>query len=414
MNERGLGMKFLQGALALLVLFAAVAAAVWLVKTKPAPQRQKPPKVELLVETTSAARADNPIVVEAMGAVISDQEVTLNPELTGLVNWKNPQLIAGGIVEAGEDLIRIDDRNYRVALRQAESTLRRAQVEYELESARAAVAAEEWKLVGREQSGDERHRALALREPQLESAAAGLAAASNAVFRAELDLERRVIKAPFNAAVLREQVDIGQLVGPQTSIATLIGSDRFLVQAALPASHLGRMQWPDENGEGGAAVRIEYERGDAQTLGYSGRVLRVETALGESGRLARVLIAVDDPLRLASGEREQSLFIGAYVRCLIDGGVVADSFRLPSELLREGDKIWIMNDDSQLEIRPVEVAWRQGGQSIVASGIEAGERIVSSHIAVPLPGAALREAGAGGSPQAGKGGQGGRKPGAER
>lgn len=391
MSKRGIGFKLLQGALALLVLGAAIASAVWLVKTKSEPQRQTPRKVELLVETTAAASGSHTITIEAMGPVISDQSVAITPEVSGLVVWKNPNLIAGGLVPEGEPLIRIDDRNYAVAVRQAEANLRQARVEYEIESARGAVAAEEWRMLGKDDPGDERHRNLALRKPQLQAAAAGLQAASNALARAELDMERTEIAAPFNALVLDEQVDLGRLVGPQSVIANLAGTDRFLVQAALPAHQLDYMQWPDQNGEGGATVTIEYDHGESRSASYTGRVVRVLGGLGEVGRLAKVLIGVADPLRLESGQTSDRLFIGAYVRCLIEGRQVSDTFRLPSELVREGNKLWIMDEQNQLEIRPIEPLWRQDGTTLVSKGLKDGERIVTSHIAVPMPGAELRE-----------------------
>jgi hypothetical protein len=161
----------------------------------------------------------------------------------------------------------------------------------------------------------------------------------------------------------------------------------------------------DADGQGGAAVKVEYDLGERGTLAFDGRVVRVLGNLAQSGRLARILVQVDDPLRLKSDKKKsQRLFAGAYVRCLIEGEEIADTFSLPSALVREGNKVWIMDENNLLDIRPVETIWRQGNQVLIAAGIEAGERIVSSHIAVPMPGASLREKGAqaANGPQKGK------------
>lgn len=395
MSKRGIGIKILQGTLAVLILLAAAAVTHWLIKTKAEPRKQKPPRVEMVVETTSAQRAANSIVIEAMGAAEPYQQVLINPEVAGLVVWKNPKLIPGGLLEEGEPLIRIDDRNYAVAVRQAEAKLQQAQVEYEIELSRGAVAAEEWKMLAPAADVDQRAKALALREPQLCAARAGLKAASNALARAELDMERTEISAPFNAVVVDENVDLGQLVGSQTAVAGLAGTDAFQIEASLPVYKLDYMDWPDGNGRGGARARIEHDRGAGDMLYATGRVVRVLADLGQAGRLARILIEVDDPLHIEAGDTAERLYIGSYLRCLIEGRQMPDSIRLPSKLLREGDKIWIMDEDGKLDIRPVEVLWRRGGNVLIGEGLRAGEKIVSSHISVPLPGAALREVGAG-------------------
>jgi len=343
------------------------------------------------VETLQAEKGENRIVVEAMGTVQANQEIALNPEVSGLVVWKNPNLIAGGIMEEGEALLRIDSRNYEVAVKQAESGLEQARVEYQLELSRASVASEEWEMIGPEQGdSDLRSKSLALREPQLQAAKSRLLAASNALFKAELDLERTEIEAPFNAVVLEEFVDRGQLVSPQTRIASLAGTDAFLVKVSLPAGSLKYMDWPDAEGQGGPAATIEYDQGEAGTVAFQGQVVRVLGNLSATGRLAHLLIEVEDPLNLEGADPQKRLYKNAYVRCLIKGREIEDTVKLPSELLREGEKVWIMGPDNKLEIREVDVYWRQGGHVLIAEGVEDGEKVVSSHIALPMPGMTLK------------------------
>lgn len=390
MSEEKKWVKLLSGTVALLIVVGAVVFARWLIKTRPAPPRQPLPRVEVLVETIAAESGEHRIEVEAKGTVRALQEVDVMPEVGGLVIWKNPNLIAGGIIAGGEPLVRIDTRNYRAVVEERRAALEQAQVEYELESSRRAIAEEEWRMLGAEEQTDDRFRALALREPQARAAAARVEAARVALERAELDVERTEIKSPFNAVVIDEFIDVGQAVGTQTRLAKLAGTDFFLVEAAVPARNLRHIDWPDDSGEGGSAVVVEYDLGGDLRL-YGGRVVRVLSSLGESARLARVLIEISDPLQLESGRHDQRLFAGAYVRCLIAGSTLPSAFALPSELLRQGQHLWIMSDESELEIRPLTPIWRQGGQVLIDEGLADGERIVSSYIAVPMPGMALRE-----------------------
>ena len=81
-------------------------------------------------------------------------------------------------------------------------------------------------------------RALAQREPQLEASRLALKAAQSALKKAQLDLTRTTLRAPFNAMVVSENVDTGQLISPQTSVARLVGTDEYHVQVSVPVASL--------------------------------------------------------------------------------------------------------------------------------------------------------------------------------
>jgi hypothetical protein len=108
--------------------------------------------------------------------------------------------------------------------------------------------------------------------------------------------------------------------------------------------------------------------------------------------MARVLVAVDDPLGLDSGQNEPTLplLIGAYVCVEIDGREVDDVYVIPRTAIREGDRVWIMDEEDRLSVRDVEIIWRRKDDVFVADAIQPGELIVTSRIATPIPGMTLR------------------------
>lgn len=411
--------------LPLVVLACAVALAVWFIKTKPAPKKQKIQESASVVETLVAAAGSYTVSVSGMGIVSPVEEITLQSEVTGLIVWKHPDLVPGGRVSEGDTLLRVDSRNYEAAVKQQQAAVEKAKVEYELELSRSEVAAEEWHMMGaegrgassapratagRQASGDDeggagdanvavRSKALVLRKPQLRAAAVAVQAASNALFKARLDVERTQIIAPFNAVVLDEFVDRGQLVSPQSRLAELAGTDAFRVEAALPVRDLRWMKWPDDHGGGGPSATVLHDVGATEPLRFKGAVTRVLSNLSPAARMARVLVRVEDPLRLTSAgsdKRTPPLRSGAYVKVLIEGVVLDDAVALPGSVIRQGNRIWVMNAESRLEIRDVDVVWRQGGRALVKRGVTDGERIVSSHISAPIPGMKLRGKGQGG------------------
>lgn len=376
-----------------LLLGAAVGLAAWFVKTKPTPKKRTHEESASVVDTLAIAAGHQQVTLAAMGTVSPVVEIMLQAEVTGLIVWKHPNLVPGGMVQEGETLLRVDARNYDAVVTQQEAAMQRAEVEYQLELSRSEVAKAEWQLMNPDGDADPRARTLTLREPQLRAAQAAVRAASNAVFRARLDVGRTRIVAPFNAVVLDEFVDSGQVVSPLTRLAQLAGTDVFRVKASLPVRDLQWMNWPDANGAGGPAATISYDIGEGKALRFEGAVTRVMSGLGSVGRMAHVLVDIRDPLRLSAMQekkRKERLFVGAYVRVLLDGIALDDVYTLPESVIREGNKIWIMNADSRLEIRDVEVIRRQGGKALVKRGLMDGERVVSSHIPAPIPGMKLR------------------------
>ena len=88
-------------------------------------------------------------------------------------------MVPGGRFTKGQALLRIDPRDYQVAMEQQRAGYNRARVELQLERGRKAVAEREWEVLSNSSSSparsntaqlsesDDDGRALALREPQL-------------------------------------------------------------------------------------------------------------------------------------------------------------------------------------------------------------------------------------------------------
>jgi len=127
-----------------------------------------------------------------------------------------------------------------------------------------------------------------------------------------------------------------------------------------------------------------------------GRVIRLLGDLEPVGRMARLLIGIVDPLGLKGrGEgkgpgRFLPLLLDSYIRAEIDCGPVARVYRLPRTAVREEDRLWLMDQEERLEIRPVEIAWKDRDHVYLRDGLESGERVVTSNISVPAAGIKLR------------------------
>ncbi len=365
-----------------------------LVRTKPQAKRRPVSIAVPVVEVLPLVPVTSRIMITATGLVIPAREVSLQPQVTGVVVWQNPKLIPGSLVREGEELVHIDPRDYELALEQQRSALTKARVELETELGRAAVARREWELLGGEVEVSAAGRDLALRKPQLKNAEAALVAAQSALDKAALDLERTTIRAPFNAVVLGENVEEGQRLSPGTTIATLAGSDSFRVQASVLHEDLAWIDIPGLTMTGSPSVGMEasgsrvrvLQRSGETLLNHTGFVERLLRDVDPQGRMARLLIRVPEPLK---ADGSAPLLLGSYVTLEIAGQEVQEVYVIPREALREDGRVWLLDESDTLEVRQVPIVWRRHDDALVR-GLEPGERLITSRIAAPVPGMQLR------------------------
>jgi RND family efflux transporter MFP subunit len=339
-----------------------------------------------LVEVMRIGAARHEVDLHAKGTVIPAKEIVLQAELGGRVVWQSPELVAGGRFKANEPILRIDARDYELAVESFRSQVNQAKLDVRIEGRRGEVATREWESFG-EIDVSEEQRELALRKPQLEASRLALKAAQSALKKAELDLKRTVLRAPFNAMVVSEDVDLGQLLSPQTPVARLVGTDEYHVQVLVPVSMLRTVQV--RTGETpGSEVKVVQRIGNG-SIERRGEVIRQFPDLDPGGAMARLLVSIDDPL---GEEGDLPLLLGSFVDVAITARPIEDAVRLPRAALRNGREVYVMNDQSLLEIREVEIAWTEPDVVLITGGLAPGERIVTSRIATPVPNMPLRTA----------------------
>jgi RND family efflux transporter MFP subunit len=258
-----------------------------------------------------------------------------------------------------------------------------------MEMGKQAVARREFELIG-ERSGDA-ERALALRQPQLATAQAALASAEASLAQARLSKQRTTVRAPFNAVVKVLHVNTGARVSANAPLVTLMGADEYWVTASVPVDQLKWIPVPRSASERGAPVRISNDAEWGRGVSREGNVLRVAGDLEEQGRMARVIVAIRDPLALSSQNADRpSLLVGTYVRVAIEGIGIPSAVAIRRDVVREGDRVWIMNDSSRLEIRGVTIALRSEEVVYVTDGVRNGERMVTTNLSSAVQGQALR------------------------
>jgi RND family efflux transporter MFP subunit len=378
--------------LPLIIISAGILGAWWLIANRPRAQREQVEPIPPLAQVVVARQTTERITIAAMGTVVPAKRVVLQPEVSGRIVAQNPQLLPGGLFKKGDVILQIDPRDYETAVKQQEAAVEQARLEVQLEKGRQVIAEREWKLLEEDILLDQASQDLALRRPQQKNASVSLEAAESALEQARLQLERTTVYAPFNAVVQEEFVDEGQLVSPQTQLATLIGTDRFWVQVSIPVDRLRWLRFSGTEASGESRVRVIQEVTGEVSIGRSGRLVRLVGDLDPVGRMARVLVEIDDPLGLNAKKNPAGipLMLGAYVRVEIEAGNAEEVFLLPRTAIREGDQVWIAGEEDRLSVRPVEVLWRSKDTVLIRNGLREGDRVVTNSIPLAIPNMKLR------------------------
>lgn len=377
----------------LIVALGSTAIAV-LFATEPEAKREGATKqTAMLVETVTVHRDTYRPEVVATGVVEPARDIVASPRVGGQIVEVSDHFVPGGFVEEGEVLVRIDPSDYDNLLRQRRSELAQAEADLTVEMGRQNVARQDYELV--ETDLDDESRALVLRQPQLDTARARVESARAAVRQAELELERTAVRAPFDAHVLDRRANVGSHVHQGDALGRLVGTDVYWVTVNVPVSKLAWLSFP-ENGATGSRVEVRHRTAWPEGVVRVGEVHRLIGALENQTRLARVLVTVEDPLLRDDGADDlPSLMIGSFVETRIDADPVEDAVRLPRELLRTNDTVWVM-DEGVLRVRDVSVVVRGADHVYVSDGLTDGDRVVTTNLATVVDGAPLRTESAGG------------------
>jgi RND family efflux transporter MFP subunit len=370
----------------LVVILLAVGAAVGLYSTSPKTKKTQPARPVPVIHTAAIHPQSEDVTVEAYGTVIPSRQITIQTEVEGRIIAQNTELIPGGLIKQGDMIIQIDPADYELAVNEYKAELEEAVFELELEEGKQVIAEREWALMKDEITTTHSGKSLALREPHLRLVKAKVDKAKSRLAAAELALQRTVVRAPFNAIVIEEFIDEGQLVGTQTPIARLAGTDQYRVQVSVPVSALHRI-YSTEAEQSRAAAEIVFEPAKGDILVRHGHVLKIMGDLDPEGRMARMLIVIDDPLNIQyPGQKKGVVLLGSYVKVKINAGTFDNVYSIPREALREGDVIWVKDSSNKLQFRNVTIVWRRKYDVLVNTDLQQGDTLILSRLQSPLPG----------------------------
>ncbi|MEC7606356.1 MAG: efflux RND transporter periplasmic adaptor subunit [Pseudomonadota bacterium] len=332
------------------------------------------------------------LVVGSQGKVQAAQTASLSAPVAGPVEWISSSMEAGGYVEGGQALLRLEAADFETALERSRANLQQAQAEAEFadtELARMRELAEQ-RLASDSQLQDAQRRANVNK--------ARLIDAQASYDQAQLDLDRTEIRAPFNAVIQSRDVELGQYVNRAQSVALLYGADEVEVRVPLAIRQLGFLNVPlgqrGEISEEHAPDVLLTGMYGGQKYNWPGKLVRIEASIDPSSNTVQTIIRVSQPStdkeQDENGLRTIPLPIGLYVEADIQGRTVENIISLPRSVIRNNNQVLIVDAENKMYYREVEIFRLEEQQVLISSGILPGERICISPIQAVVDGMAVQ------------------------
>ena len=351
-------------------------------------QEQKTSETPLQVKVKEAKLGDLIIKLRSPAEAVTDRKIVMKTEVQGIIKSLNVK--ESKHVRKGDLLVELDDKEYRLSYENAEAARLKAFSEMLVEQRFADVASES----GGEQSDelnnaknqfeqassqfqkgliskDEYERRSRLYEraliesgekkDEVVAAMKGLTQAEISVKKAQLDLEKTKIRAPFSGIITDIIVSPGEHVSIGRELFTLVNISRIQVHAKVLESEIGKMQV-------GREVDLKFSAYPGKV--FKGKVSAISPVVSPEFKTCKVFIDVENP--------KEELKPGMHAEVEIAAEIHKNKLLVPQDaiLTRSQRKLLFVVEEGLAKWRYVEIGLENEDFAEILDGAQAGEKVI--------------------------------------
>jgi multidrug efflux system membrane fusion protein len=358
------------------ILVVAVALVLYHIFSGKKPKGAPPVQV---VSVAAATLGDMPVTLSGLGTVTPNATVNVLPQLSGYltaVGYREGQDVA-----KGQFLAQIDPRQYEIDKQQAEAQLAKDQAS--LDQARSDLARytklNEQKSIAEQTYVDQKFLV------QQDEAAVKADRASIAQY--DLDLVYCRITAPVAGRVGLRLVDPGNYVTQSTSpgIVTITTVKPTTVEFTVPQNSLAQVQQRLNT----AGVQLPVTAYDSDNTA----LLATGTLYAISNQMATNTGTVT--LRATFANDDEKLFPNEFVNVTLLVDTLHQAVLVPTPAVQSGapgDYVYLVNADQTVSVHKVTRGPSDGKNTVIASGLAAGQTVVTDGMDRLSDGAKIRVA----------------------
>ena len=319
-----------------------------------------PPATAVPVVVATAMQKDVPVEVHAIGNVEPYSTVSVKTMVGGELT--HVDFTEGQDVKKGERLFVIDPRFYEAALAQAQGNLARDLAQAANARAQAARYAALYKegVTSREQADQMQTAANALDEV--------VTADRAAVETAKVNLTYCTIYSPLDGRTGNLMVHRGNVVkANDAALVTINQIQPIYVTFAVSEQHLPEIRRFMATGKLTVRATVPDEPQPAE-----GTVVFVDNSVDPATATIK--------LKALFANRDRRLWPGQFADVLLTLTTQPGAIVVPAQAVQTGQKgeyVFVVNADNTAEQRMVKVDRTVGSEAVIASGVQAGEQVVT-------------------------------------
>jgi len=337
-----------------------------------------PPEVSVV----AVAPQSLPLTFEYVGQTAGSREVEVRARVAGIVLKRNFE--EGKPVKQGQSLYSIDPAPFEAAAARAEADVVAAQAR--LEQARRNAARMKPLYAEKAVSQKEHDDAVSAEE----ISAADVKAARARLTEAKLNLGYTKVEAPVSGVASRSLRSEGSLVGgPETLLTTVMQVDPIWVNFGIPDNEQAQLARDVQAGRVNIPKNFEVELrlSDGSIYGATGKLNFSDVRVSPSTGTREARAELPNPKGV--------LRPGEFVRVILRGATRPNALTVPQRAVLEGPQgkfVYVVNEKSQAEPRPIEVGDWAGDSWVINNGIKPGDRVIVEGLMRLGPGAPVRVA----------------------
>ena len=320
------------------------------------------------VKAIKVLTTDAPLTLSYSGQVVDRDEMKVQSKVSGSIVEK---YVKGGqeVVE-GQALFKIDDRQYKSAVLQAEANLAKSKTALAKERVDLQRDEELW------QSRAISEQTLSNQRIAVQSQQSEVEANEALLQKAKDDLADTIVYAPMSGRLGIDDVPVGTLsTAGNTALATIGVVDPVFVQFAVSEQEYLRLSrvetGPNASDSPAPDLKISLTLADGSSYPYHGEFAEYDRTMGnETGSLTiRTLFKNPDAL----------LVPGMYARVEISGLSVKNAMLVPERALQQllGETLVIVaQSDNKSAIRKVTLGEKIGSYYVIKSGLKADDWVI--------------------------------------
>ena len=372
------GLSLTKTAIVLIVVVLLCTSGIaWLKANKPEAKKSPPKKNVVTVNATPVKVLDYTVLISSNGSISAKTSTALVAQIAGEITQITNQFASGASFKKGDLLLTIDKRDFAAAASSARANLAQAEATLENEKASAEQAKKDWERLGF--SGEPNDRVL--RKPQLDAAQAQYNAARSSNEKANLDLSRTQIRAPYDGSVIGKDVGLGQFVSIGTPLGNIFSNQGL--EISLPVN---QEEYAQLDLSGNAPVTLFADLG-GQRHEWQGTLVRADQAFNVNTRQLNVTVNIQE----AISDNDLELKIGQYLNANIAGRVIEAAQVIPNSAVREGSYVFVF-DEGVLRRKAIDIIWQDDTNTII-SNLSAGEQVVTTSLSGVVSGSKAKLAG---------------------